>query len=1857
MVNYDVYRGIDATGEFASSVFGGNDDPVVGYRHILDPVQPASPTETNFRIFSEAENGFIPVLQFFNNGRNGEVAPDPSVDPFPQHPRVNNRHRFDTAAAATTFTPTLADYPNNRNDHPDFFDPAATPHVPPAFNAHFTQLSPSFNISLGEGYSFRFGDSTIHFSWQEHNRRFNFYIENGLTLGNIHAFDLEYFGAAQSVVRNYFTQNNANFLTPVAGRPFTHTNFGATRTYAFPGFNTQDQEGIPHRGDILVFPYAQNSDPPAGGSPVDHTLPFYFAEESSRLRAPFPQFETYRLQMPGNFASGYFEPETSGIQPAKPNNGLDIRFNLPSLFNEERGAFDIPIQQYRLNYNARFPEINANVFVGGRAATDTESFMVGVDLQNLTQYDDTDAWRAANYWRDDRPLAPGAQFRPGLPHTFMPNNDRMILHNVSLLHNVAANDIYPDRVRIKVGNLAPSVLHEFGQIQMIPMTQGAGTDNFVARSTTFAGRGNPITTFLDFNIVPIGGRMNVQIVPFNMHMPTGPLQGWYQMRTGQFVDTDPGGFAENLSTHFVHGETLVLFPLLERFPSTFDIVFHVDDISGSAAVSVPSNRLIRSQVVTWTPGDVPPIGIPGNFRVIKDGSERHVSLTPQLVPPDAPPAEAPDWGRWIGDLSFWMEWDIGRGQDIEDLLDMTDNEEVVIEYMVNLSMAPDTNHETYEDYLHVVTTIRRVPGNPLPQVSHVGQFTNRSTYGRSPIINVGPEDIRMRINPVTGQDMYFVALHILTDAVHLYRPISPPPPFIRNELRFPNVYFMNVRLLAWQYWENGNFTGHNATGGQAGRRGGIPSLFDYVVLDDMTEMGPPPPANLQVVADERPETAPAFTVIYDIPLDAIRTYLATGYNVETLFTVNLYVSQFEDALMDTFFPQGSSLNENYRVTRGSDTAPPLNSHVVYYDWDQHPAPDDPRALGQVDMSDPNIQRVLRGECNDVPTGVVRISDIPVLRNQAGPDMPLGSPVNSRIGAGVSQAELQTAIDAMNFILNPPVPNPPANYRQLINLTNLDENRRYFIFADLVVHQFVSGSALNIASAGDDLVWHKDTTSILSSIGSGTTVGTPQEPDPGLVGPPAPENLRAPVEHRAQTAASILWNPIFPAPGEQGVRIEWEIIRIRDGTRMTDEQMQSRQLHLPSFFADEINSFEKYAWATNTSGGNRYMTFLPSNEVISEPNARFDFDFEDSENITFRDMTLSPNRLYFYYVRTVRIVTLQDPQLGTVESRSVSNWVEVPVTTFPVTPPENLRVEDGEILRPGIDLQTQILVSWEHEDMARILQAMGTDFAFQYRIRESEGAWRDITTASALQMTNANLDPGNPRRIRYMMSGLDAGVVYQMQVRLRDIVSDDHSLWSNTITFVTDFPQEDTDLDRDIDDWNEFIWRKLQELLLRPFWFAQNTPTSSIMVYRPDDIFAGLMLESPGAIPFYNTDVNNQIIYVPASVIRDANENRRGFSTRYSDLDILFAPSFLNVDHNQALIDMLRILNARNSDISDYFVRMEFTRTPGPELFGVPGITRQTNVSMSLVATNDNIRNIRTWERNVRDRATSIVNNVSSDPVLRQNVRNLLLDGTEPEEMLDFVDTVVARASREIERMISDDLHTRTNGILSHETRNITEFNAAMHVVVTTVQEDTSVNAFRHQTNQWVPLTTVEYHNGRAITSSTPGSFAFTGRTVTIPGITEVPRASSVISIVARYGLEDLFGLNADLEQNANRQMVIGSMARIAGAPHGADLMTWAVENLNVNMSSRNATGLIQRQEAIAVVMAVYEHRTNSPVNTIMIRNFQNTAGMQLDNRYAQAVRAAFEIEMVSDTTFDPAGPITIGEFLNILAELTSRVPL
>jgi hypothetical protein len=504
----------------------------------------------------------------------------------------------------------------------------------------------------------------------------------------------------------------------------------------------------------------------------------------------------------------------------------------------------------------------------------------------------------------------------------------------------------------------------------------------------------------------------------------------------------------------------------------------------------------------------------------------------------------------------------------------------------------------------------------------------------------------------------------------------------------------------------------------------------------------------------------------------------------------------------------------------------------------------------------------------------------------------------------------------------------------------------------------------------------------------------------------------------------------------------------------------------------------------------------------------------------------------------------------------------------------------------------------------------------------------------------------------------------MRVCLFDILMQDRSLYSNTVTFITGFDQAEYDRDKEVNDWLEYIVKELDNLLRGPYWITFESDNALSVVVRPANHFNTLLQGTPTAqIALYGNDADNVVYYIPASAYLRANSAEKGFRLPYTDMDILMAPRMLNETINDTTIDMNRFI--KDKKISDYFIRLTVQRTePAAEMIeGHPPLTPQSNIRVDAVGTVPAIKDITAWDNEMFNRIVKLVEDKGRDPGLRQSVRRLVEQEMTSEAMMDYLDGLVLTVRNEIMRTVHNDLKPGSgtgNGIFSSGHQRVyDEYDASMFIVAKGLPEYTVVNGYRNENGAWVNQPITDHANGKAMTTRIPGTFIFTGREVNIPGIENVPKGGNISAFTAKYGLEDYLGYDGvDLNQRATRYMVAGCVARMAGAPKDADPIAWINANLNVTLSSRNATGNVQAQEAAAMVMALYEKKTNTEIRRMTIRNHQATARMTgMDDRYAQAVRAGFETKVLTDTNMRPADPITIRQLLDMLAGLDAKVKL
>jgi hypothetical protein len=1712
----------------------------------------------------------------------------------------------------------------------------------------------------------------LRFMWGRNvaneNDLFFFDIQGGIAPGFVYDFTLEHYNNDNAIryreqleqvspsMHHVAWMSNTDPIRIAEGLPLYTTVGGrgrrSDRIFVFSGFSM---------GDISVIPFAYARIPGTADEYAPHT-PFqdWNAHTTESLRGDagvhFPAYLHHALNLKDN--PPVETPAMNSPALTTPEGvGMDIRVRLPRFFDEAAGSFNVDYYYGTQRHN--IPNMQLRVEVG---PSSEESFEIIVpNVTNLQAWNQTNDRASGN-------TTGVAQF-----NYYLSRDNPIILRDASLLRDMSETADFGGTgvegtsiARFSVGGLLPSLVYDLLDVSLMYLGSPAVARQFVRMRTgfRFPEQNIRLHTLLYYFFTPrIGGSVHAIIQPFRRHDFTrraggpgwaGAVEGDYLFQWGEANIGFPP-----IRVHYTGGTNEIRIPVQRNLESNYTVQFEF------------GTHTIISQTVVIVPDDRASVGMPNSFEV------NRISYRPTRLPPDEPEGT-------LAELVFGLSWELGQMADIRAMIEEADDNEITIVYYLYRGTTPNRENIATERIARVYVRLGQETLGPIHPVlaQYRVEFIQPTSDPLNPVETVPGLTFE---TPGFGLDWDDpdIEYDILRGMTAIAR-IDPDPRYNfgiavpasqvvdgpdwiggwNEPFRFPRVYhmFLQPALL------------HR----------GIPSVTTAVenlllygwpasrtralTLDDFGQAVPPPPIAFNITSQPAADAPPSLNVSFDVPIAGINAYTAQQYPFAPFVQFNAYIGTDEDAI-----------NE-YKENGGTVTLHDIDFMQRIFEHNENITTEPTMTVA---LTTEELNRLRSGE-------ILRISGIPLMR----PFTP-----NAVINAHTQRladpvAYLSDALDTNQAALD-----NTARLTIDFDIIGLDENLRHFMFADMTVERYIAeettlfageevgGPILTLTDGGMVV---RQSRSVFTELSGSVTIGTPQEPDPIEVDPSAPGNISH--EGLGQSYVTVFWDT--DNSSDPTVATEYEIVRVSDNrlniNAMTDAD--GNPMTLAQIVAARTDAM---AWRTNHHFDFVEQATAPFMQVYRSPlpevrplsDAREPYQYFPSyipetersgEQAAFTDRSLRPNNLYFYYVRTLRRVKFNEYDaegnvLHTHILENRSSWVEESVTTPVVQPPVDLRVEDGES-RSGFDPLSQQFVSWNHPAAVNIIESLRTapnaGLIFQYQLRVDGETWSDLRTVSVSHMLNAENFDAATGRFYYMVRGLEAGTAYQMRVRVIDRDTQDTSLWSNVITFLTAWDDSRHQLDRETDRWLEQLRRLLLEQLRRPYWSAADTPDLLRLVYRPA-AFRNLLDASADTVALHNTNARTTIYYLPVSGILEANEHRKGFSTGFDDTDVVFAPRFLNGDQNRAILEMARHVANRNMPVNDYFVRLTMVRHPIPgQLYGNPILGNATEVRIDLVGVNTNARNIQTWDTAMQTRAEAVIERRLTDPVLRQNILNQIERGEFLGEraayvMLDYLARIEAEVAAELSMMVTRDIPLVSNmvGIIAPVVIPVTQLDTAIHVISTGNTPNISVNGFTQVQNragirEWLQTPLVQQGAGQAIITQTPGMFVFTGRAVNIPGIENVPGGDGITALVTRFGLTDVFGHGAvDMHRNATRHMVAGSIARMAGAPAGADGISWVAANMNFAMANRNANALVSQQEAIAMVMALYERRTNTRTDTVLIRNHQQTAGMLLDPRYAQGVRAAFEIGIVTGLDIQPAMPVTIGDLLQMLTALDAKVGL
>jgi hypothetical protein len=601
------------------------------------------------------------------------------------------------------------------------------------------------------------------------------------------------------------------------------------------------------------------------------------------------------------------------------------------------------------------------------------------------------------------------------------------------------------------------------------------------------------------------------------------------------------------------------------------------------------------------------------------------------------------------------------------------------------------------------------------------------------------------------------------------------------------------------------------------------------------------------------------------------------------------------------------------------------------------------------------------------------------------------------------------------------------------------------------------------------------------------------------------------------------------------------------------------------------SLDNYGLLTQTVPGGAYAeTRVPANNDVYNA---------ENDPVFLYDLNLVPNRLYYYYVRTVRYVDV--PGEGWRAIYSV--WSSTAVTTSVIKPVENLRVEpnrSGANYDANYDPQTQILVGFDAP--VSLAEWQGGAFVFRYELMDESGAWsveRDFTAADFRYVTQA-AGVGLTGYTRFIMkiSGLSPGTSYTLRVRIYDTANRDSSLWSNLVRFRTEMDQDDYDDQKHVNDWLEYLRKLLADLLKDPYWLARESETALTAAYR-QTMFNNLLIAAPdGMIDLYTGagGAREAVYYIPITSVRQAVAANKGIRIAFADGDVILSPGFINLGYNNSIKTMAEYMRTNDRGIMDYFVRITITSArPVGTVEGETPLGSTRTVQMTAVGANTSLGD---WDDDLFAQFAELVADTVDDEDIREELTEMVHDKETSQEIIAYIETLIEGLRGEMMDIVRDDL--RTSGILT--SRHDTAFaQADSPMVVTLKSADASssvVSGYYFAATGWTRQTVLDYGAAKAMRVSAMGTYVFTGRTLNVPGIGDTRQGGDITDLIARYGLDDYLGRDSiNLNANATRYMVAGCISRMAGAPKTADPLTWLPANLSFVMSSRVSGGAVQNQ--------------------------------------------------------------------------------
>ena len=707
-----------------------------------------------------------------------------------------------------------------------------------------------------------------------------------------------------------------------------------------------------------------------------------------------------------------------------------------------------------------------------------------------------------------------------------------------------------------------------------------------------------------------------------------------------------------------------------------------------------------------------------------------------------------------------------------------------------------------------------------------------------------------------------------------------------------------------------------------------------------------------------------------------------------------------------------------------------------------------------------------------------------------------------------------------------------------------------------------------------------------------------------VKPPSPDEMQLPtpkdyVAIASDSATAILnWHDPEMSVDKE---LTYEIVRVTDTMIDTDALTKGIKQKLDQFMTSIGRTDAVKFTADRTNKVSKKNEQTGTIELIYE----------------LKDNTVSPNTIYYYYIRTV----CED---------SYSQWIYQPVTTKNIDKPEDLKAIAST--KDSIDVSFLAKVP---------VGSVPTSYDFEIVIQEdSEGEWKVVSNKSKMKETRDGIKEGYTY-FEYRIPDLKPNKRYNIKVCLIDKTSGDQlkSLYSNVVFTRTTFDEAEQEKEDKYDDFLDKFDKEIEKLKNKSYWVVESGVTYK---YRADYFNAEMGVNKIFTL-FSEQNESEAYYYLPVSSIEKSNEEQIILQVKLGDQTVAIRPNTLT-GNNESIREVID--DVGTGRIEDYYIGIHVsTQRINDKINDQQPLSPKITLDLDVIYLNQE-----DWlvEKEILEEFTQIVEGERERFVekLKRNVDRKYISDSELKGLIENSINDIQRLHEKRVRKVIDK-HNRKQQAIDKIEKSI--------LITITNSDNYMVDGFYYNKGQWQNVQTYSTGDSAYIEATLLGSYVFIGQASLL---NTVPSLAPYQKFISQYGLTEFFTLDSYTIQTAvKKEQLYGALARVMGASQGTDYIVFLNGKSIEGVSKLTKGNLVRQDEAIYLMMQGYEKIKNKSVESIHIQNMQSVKNIgAFHPKYRPYVYVAVQLKIIDNPNAIvlPSKQISVEEFIKALYLMTQK---